>query len=178
MPGIHGGGVKIVLRKPCAMCGAYMEKREGGKMWAIRTYCSRQCYYEAARSRRREETGNWRGDQIGNSGVHERLRRYRGRPHQHRCVECGAEAQDWAFRWDRAESFIESDHGPYSTNLADYDPMCRRCHIRFDSARITYLRICPECGTEFVTNNSTKIRCGGTCNARASRRRRREAVAA
>lgn len=66
-------------------------------------------------------TPAWRGDDIGYSAVHWRLRRYRGKATEHTCA-CGRGAHEWAF----------DEPTGASTNLSRYTPMCRLCHRAFD----------------------------------------------
>lgn len=70
--------------------------------------------------------------------LHDRLRRYRGRASEHRCVECGGQAQDWAYDHSDPEAVVTKvgkKRIAYSTDLSRYQPMCRRCHIQFDAAQ-------------------------------------------
>jgi len=79
----------------------------------------------------------WRGDVVGYSAVHARLRRTFG-PAATQLCDCGAPAEQWAYdHSDPAEQ--EAPEGPYSTDLARYRPMCVPCHKRADLARFAPL---------------------------------------
>jgi hypothetical protein len=54
--------------------------------------------------------------------LHKRVYRARGKASAHECSGCPARARDWA------RVHTESGHDPW----ADYVPLCRACHIRYD----------------------------------------------
>ena len=54
--------------------------------------------------------------------LHKRVYRARGKASAHECSGCLARARDWA------RIHTESGHDPW----ADYVPLCRACHIRYD----------------------------------------------
>ena len=75
-----------------------------------------------------------RGDNVTVSAVHKRLDAKRGRASQHPCVDCGQPARHWSYgHTDPNEK--QSDHGPYSPDIAHYQPRCVPCHKRFDLQR-------------------------------------------
>ena len=61
------------------------------------------------------------GEPIGYFGRHRRVRMARGRAADQLCVGCGCQARDWA-----------QIHGTTGENVADYRPMCKRCHFAYD----------------------------------------------
>lgn len=59
--------------------------------------------------------------------VHQELRKTRGSATNYTCVDCPNQAQDW--------SYNQGGGGlPFSTNLDDYEPRCRKCHSKLDHA--------------------------------------------
>lgn len=74
---------------------------------------------------------NYVGDQAAYTTVHSRLRSQRGKASQQVCVECSAVAEDWAYMYG-CPNDKQSKFGPYSTDLSQYQPMCRPCHKVFD----------------------------------------------
>lgn len=77
--------------------------------------------------------GRASGDQVGYSAVHERLNRSRGPASRYLCVECGSPAHDWAY--DHSDPSVKIDRRLdrwYSTDVGHYQPMCKKCHRRFD----------------------------------------------
>ena len=82
---------------------------------------------------RGEAHAAWTGDQASYSAVHVRLRRVRGKASTHSCADCGGRAAQWSYGRN-SETERQSDYGPYSTNLDDYEPRCVPCHKRFDLA--------------------------------------------
>lgn len=78
------------------------------------------------------------------SGVHERLRRTRGKASSHPCVDCGEPASQWSccpcvddLRWVlRPCGWVSEPSGrrwvSYSVDLSDYDPRCSKCHRSLD----------------------------------------------
>lgn len=64
--------------------------------------------------------------------VHAQLKRERGVARSHRCA-CGQPATQWAYQHTGDIKFGGPDgESPYSENLDDYTPMCRKCHVRLD----------------------------------------------
>lgn len=64
--------------------------------------------------------------------AHNDLKRARGKASEYLC-SCGKPAQDWAYLYTGEPLRSPDDSRPYSTNPDDYAPMCRKCHIRFDT---------------------------------------------
>jgi hypothetical protein len=70
--------------------------------------------------------------------AHRQLRRKRGKASELQCLNtsCSSLATDWCYDYTNAsECVIEMKNGnplKYSTNIADYIPLCRRCHRKFD----------------------------------------------
>lgn len=61
----------------------------------------------------------------------------RGAAKEHRC-SCGDWAHDWAFQRDRSTAVLYTGEGwSYSLDVADYEPMCRPCHLRLDQGPMT-----------------------------------------
>lgn len=83
-----------------------------------------------------ECNGSWKGDDVGYTQVHRRLRTMRGPASSHVCVSCGGWAADWSYNHTGTDERISVD-GPsrgyaYTTNPDDYSPRCRSCHRIFD----------------------------------------------
>lgn len=84
-----------------------------------------------------EHAPAWRGDAVGYSGLHRRLRKARGRVSELVCVECGNPAQHWAYDHADPDEKFDAQRGlPFSTDLDRYQPMCQPCHRRFDVAHL------------------------------------------
>lgn len=67
------------------------------------------------------------------SRAHARVRAVRGSASGYIC-RCGEPAEDWAYQHSAGDEEIRTNGGPpYSLNLDDYAPMCRACHIQFDT---------------------------------------------
>lgn len=89
---------------------------------------------------RAEESAHWKGDSVGYSGMHDRVRSTRGRAREYSCVTCGSGAVDWAYRWDLncpKEKWVRvrppaDKVAPMCPDVDHYDPMCRNCHREFD----------------------------------------------
>ncbi len=63
--------------------------------------------------------------------AHNHLRSARGNATDHTC-SCGAPAEEWAFQHVSSSVLVDPDGRAYSTNPADYSPMCRTHHQRLD----------------------------------------------
>ena len=65
--------------------------------------------------------------------VHDRLRRERGPARGYLCDRCGEPALDWAFQYPEGRIEICPDtRRRFSSDPADYLPLCRSCHLRMD----------------------------------------------
>jgi hypothetical protein len=76
-----------------------------------------------------------RKDEVGYSGVHERLRTRRGPARRHPCVDCGLPARHWSYDRtdpDERHMVIGAKRYPYSMDETRYVPRCVSCHSRFD----------------------------------------------
>lgn len=87
-----------------------------------------------------EDHWAWKPDRdIGYSAAHDQVRAARGPAANYPCVNCGAEARQWAY--DHADpNERSSDVGPYSVDIEHYQPMCVPCHKRFDLGRVSCQR--------------------------------------
>lgn len=79
----------------------------------------------------------WRGDDVGYIGIHQRLRREKGKASNFMCVEngCAKPAQDWSYNHkDPAEKYAERDGYvlPFSVNTSFYEPRCKAHHVAID----------------------------------------------
>jgi len=113
-----------------------------------RPYGYRYCHMHAARIARHgnpdarydnagkpgESNPNWRGDEVGYGGVHQRLYRIRGSAKDYDCA-CGRVAAQWAYVGPREPG----QRQPHSADLSLYEPMCVSCHKRFDLAAVAAL---------------------------------------
>lgn len=63
--------------------------------------------------------------------VHAQLALVRGPATAHDCA-CGRPAKEWAYTGPREPG----ERWPFSDDLSLYEPMCRRCHVRFDRASV------------------------------------------
>lgn len=73
------------------------------------------------------------------SAVHRRLRSYRGPAKGFACVDCGRQAEQWAYDHADPEEMADQVGGsvvPYSLDMDHYQPMCIPCHKRFDLAHL------------------------------------------
>ncbi|MFI7191429.1 HNH endonuclease [Nocardia nova] len=81
-----------------------------------------------------ENVPHWTGEDATNRAVHQRLRAQRGKASTHRCIDCGRPAAHWSYDHADPNEKTEEGVGPYSTDIAHYQPRCVKCHKRFDMA--------------------------------------------
>lgn len=76
---------------------------------------------------------SYRWGEGGYVPTHSLLRRERGHPSQHECVNCGQQAQEWSYNGGDPDEQIDPVRGAaFTRNLAAYSPRCIRCHRFFD----------------------------------------------
>lgn len=69
----------------------------------------------------------------GYSTVHEKVRKDKGAPSGHSCVDCGKKADHWTYDHSSdSEKTKTNDSLPYSTDTKHYSPRCRSCHNKLD----------------------------------------------
>lgn len=79
---------------------------------------------------------SWKGENIGYSGAHMRLRRARGLATNLTCIDCLGPAEHWSFNHSTPlDRTLTAKEGPYSANVDDWDPRCVSCHKRYDLNR-------------------------------------------
>lgn len=83
---------------------------------------------------------NWKGDDVGYTGVHKWLFRHKGKAKF--CTQCGT---------DKSVQWANIDH-KYSRKLDDYIEMCSSCHKKYD----LYMRYgnCCRYGHEWTKENT------------------------
>jgi hypothetical protein len=83
----------------------------------------------------REASSQWKGDAIGYTALHDRLKVARGKASGHACVDCAGSARDWSLV--RGATVVTDPTGRrYSLRLDDYQPRCVGCHARYDRATL------------------------------------------
>jgi hypothetical protein len=111
----------------CPSCG----KRLGAR--ASKT--CRECY---DRTGERNPKWIWDDANLNYETAHNRVRAQRGEPSKYACVQCARPAQQWAYDHadpdERRNPKNRRDEGPFSIIASHYQPMCAKCHKRFDMA--------------------------------------------
>ena len=86
--------------------------------------CSRNCWYKHFRKTVKcgEDSNNWRGDNVGMSGLHNWVERKKGKPKKcEHCATTKAKQYDWA-----------NISQEYKRDLDDFMRLCRSCHAKYD----------------------------------------------
>lgn len=87
--------------------------------------------------RKGEAHPSWQGDAITYHGAHYRVYRLRGAASEHRCNDCGEQAQDWSLDCAYVDDPREEVNGymmAFSPDPSRYEPRCRQCHRLRDRA--------------------------------------------
>jgi hypothetical protein len=86
------------------------------------------------------DNASWRGDGIGYSGAHRRLRSALGPAAAHPCTRCGTvPAAQWALIHGSPRQRTDATTGlHYSPDPQDYQPLCVSCHKRYDLAELAH----------------------------------------
>jgi hypothetical protein len=79
----------------------------------------------------------WKGDDIGYTGAHARVRYRRGPASEHTCLHCGERARDWALSHDTPchrlrTGTVAGREVVFSPDPGAYMPLCGSCHVRYD----------------------------------------------
>jgi hypothetical protein len=69
--------------------------------------------------------------------LHLRIYKARGAASEHPCVDCGEQAQEWAYNHSGAEEYLawsqtDDKYYPASNDIYQYEPRCKSCHNTFD----------------------------------------------
>lgn len=65
--------------------------------------------------------------------AHRKVARVRGKADTHACIDCGDQAQEWSFNYENPSPLFAGERRtPYSHDPSDYDPRCKKCHLKFD----------------------------------------------
>ena len=114
----------------------------GVKLWRCRCDCGREREVRRRELRRFKASScgdplHRRADVVGYLGVHDRLRRDRGKAKEHQCVDCGNQAAHWSYNHDDPDELsgpqgTKGPHYPYSLKPEHYAPRCKSCHVAFD----------------------------------------------
>jgi len=79
-----------------------------------------------------ERCNLWRGDQVGYSGAHWRIRKAKGAATDHDCAHCDATAVHWAYDHTDPDQRTNDTGLTYSLDPSHYLPLCASCHVAFD----------------------------------------------
>lgn len=80
------------------------------------------------------DPGSWNlRELVGYSGAHGRVRRKRGSAKRFTCIQCGNQAEEWAYDHNDPDEHQDDRGLAYSSNPDYYKPMCVPCHRAFDT---------------------------------------------
>lgn len=82
-----------------------------------------------------EKSPHYRGDEIGYSAAHWRLRKQRGKASNYACVDCDLQAEHWSYDLKDPNCRYENFQGKtlaYSLKVEHYQPRCVQCHALHD----------------------------------------------
>jgi hypothetical protein len=145
-------GREVVVRQ--AFGDLIVQGRAGAGRWLCRCECGRttRVLTRNLLSGNTRSCGEHRPYSADDSGMaaykaaHTRVAQVRGTARQYRCANCGeAQAEEWAFDWEHTPEarrrVTTHDYG-FSSDPADYLPLCVQCHRRTDphakAQRIAY----------------------------------------
>lgn len=109
-----------------------------------------------------EEHWAWTGDNATYNGAHLRVKRKRGKPSEHQCTDCGAQAYHWSYDHADPAERIDDDGRRYSLDVDHYAPRCTACHKRFDCAALLQERggtfsATPRCGKPITSRRTLAL---------------------
>ena len=90
-------------------------------------------------NRKGEASARWKGDEIGYTQAHGRVKSLRGSASDHECIDCKGQAAEWSYvgGCPREMNSNEEHSGgcPYSPDPDRYVPRCKPCHRKYDAAQ-------------------------------------------
>lgn len=122
--------------------------------------------------RTRENNHMWTGSNATYSAMHQRVRAIRGNARCYDCQICGKAATNWAY--DHRDSDARTEViGPslleYSVDVQHYIPLCRPCHLNFDTehgyATRGTCRNGHDCATYMTRVGKSQVRRCRRCHA-------------
>jgi hypothetical protein len=72
---------------------------------------------------------------VGYNGAHKRVRRLRGEPAGHDCVDCSKPAAEWSYARTDPRQLVDAKGRLFSLDPDHYVPRCIPCHRRHDAAQ-------------------------------------------
>jgi hypothetical protein len=66
--------------------------------------------------------------------IHKYVRTTRGSASSYACVSCRSQAQEWAYNYQDPDDFLTTVDLMASRRPEFYEPMCKPCHRKYDSA--------------------------------------------
>lgn len=78
---------------------------------------------------------SWKGDEVGYTAAHDRVRRARG-PATKKLCQCGSPARHWAYDHKDPAELVDPRGYRYSSRPGHYLPQCVPCHKRDDLDRL------------------------------------------
>ncbi len=116
-----GGGKSDFI---CDNCGKSFKEYLINRSHLLK-FCSYRCMGEyQSKTRIDENSANWKGDDVGYTGIHAWVRKHRGAPTK--CEYCGKDGlAEHKIHW------ANTDH-KWKRNLDDYIRLCRKCHFDYD----------------------------------------------
>lgn len=106
------------------------EKRHAHGLCSGHLY-RKQRYGDPYRDGPGAHTGRKRTENPGYDCVHRRLSRERGPARDHKCAECGRQAEEWAYMGGCPNEQVQITRGSalrFSADPNRYRPLCRKCH--------------------------------------------------
>lgn len=125
-----------------------------GKRGTGRKTCSRKCWDEWSVGKNKY---NWKGENIGMSGLHIWVKRLLGKPNY--CEICK--------RTDKKMYHWSNISGKYRRVLSDWQRLCVKCHSKYDrDKRKSFIVKCKICHLKTKTKSSLKQFCSKKCSSR------------
>jgi hypothetical protein len=124
------GSRKKRINCTCIVCDKHFEEFASGIKEGRGKFCSRICWrkghtaWNKGKAGPREELSPlWKGDQVGYFGLHEWVRRQKGKPIE--CEFCLRTEEETRMEWANIS-------GKYKREIDDYMALCAKCHRNYD----------------------------------------------
>lgn len=107
----------------CEICRIEFNAKPYHLKRGLGRFCSMVCRDVWQRTKTAEKTAPWKGDNIGYSGIHWRMKRFYGRADK--CENENCKGESTTYEWANLSR-------RYLLDRSDWKMLCKQCHFQYD----------------------------------------------